>query len=241
MRYQDYKYYKKYFAICLGLLCLCTGCAGIAHAEESLEDIPEEFVDAPAEVDFLKPGDLQEIPEYQEDLEDFQDPENFEDPGIPDAPEPEPEILQDPEPEYSEIPETIPVNPLRERVDSQNSGMFLIDENQILPESVREIYNQILAESHSYLLITDHLDGFTPGEFARNYHEALLENSGDSGNSSIFVLINNDTSQDTFHVSGDYATDFYAGQLRLAILQATPALVEGRYEDALAILCDFNF
>ena len=213
---------KHYFLICLGLLCLCTGCAGIVHAEEFPEKSPEEFVDAPAEMDFLKPENLQEIPEDSE---------------------PDPEILPDPEPEYSEIPETVPVNPLRERVNSLNfenfETMYLIDENQVLSESVRETYGNILAQQNIYLLITDHLDGFAPGEFAKNYHQALLENFENSENfNSIFILINNDTYQDTFHVSGNYATEFYAEQLRIALLQATPALVEGRYEDALEIFCN---
>ena len=225
---------KHYFLICLGLLCLCTGCAGIAHAEEFPGESPEEFVDAPAEMDFLKPGNLQEIPADSESLEDSE----------PDAeilPDPEPEFSESPEiPEYSEIPETVPVNPLQERVNSLNfenfETMYLIDENQVLSESVRETYGNILAQQNVYLLRTDHLDGFAPGEFAKNYHQALLENFENFN--SIFILINNDTYQDTFHVSGDYATEFYAEQLRIALLQATPALVEGRYEDALEILCN---
>ncbi|MDE5768362.1 MAG: hypothetical protein K2H82_03150, partial [Oscillospiraceae bacterium] len=60
---------KHYFLICLGLLCLCTGCAGIARAEEFSGESPEEFVDAPAEMDFLNPGNLQEIPADSESPE----------------------------------------------------------------------------------------------------------------------------------------------------------------------------
>ncbi|MDE6729304.1 MAG: TPM domain-containing protein [Oscillospiraceae bacterium] len=206
-------YYLRYL-LCLSLLILCTGCAGIAHAEE----VSEQFADAPAEMDFLNPGNLQEIPA---------------------DPEPEPETLQDLEPEFqedSEIPETVPVNPLRERVNPENSEIHLIDENQVLSESVRETYENLLAQKNICLLITNHLDGLPPGEFAKNYHEALLAYSENSD--SIFILINNDTYQDAFHVSGAYATEFYAEQLRMAILQATPALVEGRYEDALEIFCN---
>lgn len=204
---------KNNILICLGLLCLCTGCTGTAYAEE-LED-------APGEIDFLKPGNLQEIPETDseipEELETI--PENLE---IPEELEIVPEI----------IPETVPENPLRERVNASNSeNVFLIDENQILPESDFAYYEEFLRDQNIHVLITDHLDGYAPEQFAQYYYQALC---GDSD--SMLILINNDTYQDSYYLSGSYNTEYYRERIEISLLQATPCLVEGRFADALEIL-----
>lgn len=200
---------KNYFLICLGLLCLCTGCAGTVYAEE--------LGDAPEEIDFLNPGNLQEIPEIDSEI-----PEN------PESVE-EPEII----PELEEtIPETVPENPLRERVNASNSeNVFLIDENQVLPESDFAYYEEFLRDQNIHVLITDHLDGYAPEQFAQYYYQAL---SGDS--EGMLILINNDTYQDSYYLSGSYDTEYYRERIEISLLQATPCLVERRFADALEIL-----
>lgn len=203
---------KNYFLICLGLLCFCTGCIGTVHAEE-LED-------APGELDFLNPGNLQEIPEEPENLEISEDSEI-----VPEEPEIIPEIQEIPE----TVPETVPENPLRERAEAGSSeSAFLIDENQHFSESDFAYYEEFLRNQNLHVLITDHLDGYSPEQFARYYYQALC---GDSD--GILILINNDTYQDSYYLSGSYNTEYYAEQVEIALLQATPCLVEGRFADAL--------
>ncbi len=83
------------------------------------------------------------------------------------------------------------------------------------------------------VVITQNLGGQTPEEYAKNRYEALPDAEKQNG---ILFLINNDTYQDYIYTAGSGQHWISAYEIRIALAQATPALVEKRYTDAFEIL-----
>nr|MCR5718688.1 TPM domain-containing protein [Oscillospiraceae bacterium] len=136
------------------------------------------------------------------------------------------------------LTEATAARPVAERVAELKSDgdTYLFDEQNVLSDEERQQYNDYLGYlSRSRLLcasavITDSLGGVSPEQFAENYFQTLF---GDDAAGFLF-LINNDTNQDYFYCTD--ACNSLQTDAQAAIAAATPALVEGRYAEALEIL-----
>ncbi len=85
---------------------------------------------------------------------------------------------------------------------------------------------------HVAVVLTEELDGSSPAQFASDYYCALYD-----GNSTGFlVLINNETGEDHIHTSGACSLYLEDAQISLAVAQATPMLVEGKFREGIAHL-----
>ena len=117
---------------------------------------------------------------------------------------------------------------------SESSHIY--DECGAFSEQELETYDNYLEWlSDSRLLctavvLTEHLDGQTPELFAQSYYLTLF---GEENPDGFLVLINNDTYQDIIYTAGTCQKWIAQSEIRSALAQATPALIEKRYADAL--------
>ena len=128
--------------------------------------------------------------------------------------------------------------PIAERAAELQSadGTYIYDEQGVLTEEEQQQYNDYLGylsrsrQVCAALVITDSLGGVSPEAFAQSYYAAVCgtEESG------FLILVNNDTSEDYIYCTG--ACVQLLRKTDEVIAQATPALVERRYADALEIL-----
>lgn len=136
---------------------------------------------------------------------------------------------------------TISVAERAELLRAEN--LYIHDEDALLSETEFELYNgylDSLQESHginAVVVITSHLDGNAPADFAKAYYQALF---GDTETNGFLLLINNDSNQDVYYLSGTCRQDISDEEIHALLVKATPCLVEERYADALEILLSFR-
>ncbi len=112
----------------------------------------------------------------------------------------------------------------------------VLDECGVLDTEALAHYNEYLtnlANSRQICtaaVITNSLDGQTPEQAAAAYYQEAFG----TDTSGFLLLINNDTSEDVYHLEGVCAE--YMTGTALPLAQATPYLVEGDYPAALDIL-----
>lgn len=136
--------------------------------------------------------------------------------------------------------ETTPVRDIAQRAASLRKAgdTHVFDECGALDGETVKTYNDYLgwlAETRllcTTVVLTDDLNGSSPEAFAQTYYQTLWG----TGTSGFLVLINNDTGQDCIYREGVVASYVDDAAVSLAVAQASPALVEGRYADALEIL-----
>ena len=133
--------------------------------------------------------------------------------------------------------ETIPPT-IIERIQSfKNDGnIHIFDDEHLFSEEVTQKYNDYLEwlsvtrQISTAVVITTHLDGVSPAEFAKGYYQTLYGKNS----SGFLVLINNDTGKDFIYRQGVCSTDMKDPTPE--IFRATPFLVESNYSAALEIL-----
>ncbi len=136
--------------------------------------------------------------------------------------------------------ETAPVRDIAQRAESLRKAgeTHVFDECGVLDGETVKTYNDYLgwlAETrllYTTVVLTNDLNGSSPEAFAQTYYQTLWG----TGTSGFLVLINNDTGQDCIYREGVVSSYVDDAKVSLAIVQASPALVEGRYADALEIL-----
>ncbi len=135
--------------------------------------------------------------------------------------------------------EPAPVRDIAARAASLRKAgdTYVFDECGVLDGETVKTYNNYLgwlAETRllcTTVVLTDDLNGSSPEAFAQTYYQTLWG----TGTSGFLVLINNDTGQDCIYREGVVSSYVDDAAVSLAIAQASPALVEGRYADALEI------
>ncbi len=89
---------------------------------------------------------------------------------------------------------------------------------------------------HAAVVLTKDLDGRKPAKFAAEYYETLYG----KGSTGFLVLINNDTGEDHVFTSGACSLYLSEQDIAIAIAQATPMLVEGKYRPAMERLLELG-
>lgn len=151
------------------------------------------------------------------------------------------EIPEEAQAELLETESQESINPIAERVLNFENN-YIHDEQAVLSESEFEFYYNFLNTLHdshainATVVITNHLDGNIPADFAKSYYQALF---GEEETNGFLLLINNDSFQDSYYLSGSCQELISEQELYALILKATPCLVEERYADALEILLSF--
>jgi len=148
--------------------------------------------------------------------------------------------------ESASEPETQPPAETPERSVQEQAELFaaaenthIYDECHVCDEQEISVYNNYLdwvCKSRmisAAVVLTDHLDGQTPENFSKNSYLTLF---GEDHPDGVLILINNDTYQDFIYPSGTCEKWLPQSEIRTTLAQATPALVEKRYADALEIL-----
>ena len=147
------------------------------------------------------------------------------------------EVEEAEEEPMTEEMETIPPA-IAERIQSfKNDGnVHIFDDEHLFSDEVTQKYNDYLEwlsvtrQISTATVITTHLDGVSPDEFAKGYYQSLFGKDS----SGFLVLINNDTGKDFIYRQGVCATDMKDPSPE--IFRASPFLVEGNYSAALEIL-----
>jgi len=203
---------RKFFLILTASLIFLTACSDMG--EVSQIDTAEMSTPNVKEVKALQP----------EEVENGNDTEE-----TPDSiPEEAPETVE---------AETIPPI-IIERIQSfENAGnVHIFDEEHLFSEEVTQKYNDYLEwlsvtrQINTATVITTHLDGVTPEEFAKGYYQTLYG----TDSSGFLLLINNDTGNDFIYRQGACASDMRDPSPE--IFRATPQLVEGNYAADLETL-----
>ena len=113
------------------------------------------------------------------------------------------EILEETQAELLETESQELTNSIAERVLHFENN-YIHDENAVLSESEFEFYHNFLSTLHdsheinAIVVITNHLDGNIPADFAKSYYQALF---GEEETNGFLLLINNDNFQDSYYNS----------------------------------------
>jgi uncharacterized membrane protein YgcG len=158
------------------------------------------------------------------------------DAGIMDAPETMPDLQTSSEPEMQT--ETLSI---AERVSCLNSisNQHICDECHVLSEEEFQNQNEILEEFASsrnlnvFLVITDHLDGNTPQQFAETCYQAAVEEEYSGG---MLILLNNDTNQDYIYLTGSCPAYITQVQIDAVLSGASYDLINQNYINALNLI-----
>lgn len=121
----------------------------------------------------------------------------------------------------------------------QSDFPHIFDECQVLSQQqISEMNHELTQLSTSrmmnaFLVLTNHLDGISPEQFAQNYYQAVADSTIPDG---FLILINNDTNQDYFFTTGKCDTFISPTEKETAISGATFSLIEQDYSSAMEIL-----
>ncbi len=104
--------------------------------------------------------------------------------------------------------------------------------------AVSQIVDSLSAQYqlHAAVVLTKDLGGRKPAKFAAEYYETLYGR----GSTGFLVLINNDTGEDRIFTSGACSLYLSEQDISIAIAQATPMLVEGKYRPAMERLLELG-
>ncbi|MBR1530277.1 MAG: TPM domain-containing protein [Oscillospiraceae bacterium] len=147
------------------------------------------------------------------------------------------------EPEPETEPET---HSIEERAEyfSVPEHPYLFDECGGLSEKEAELHNAYLEWlsvsrlMNAFVVITDHLNGSSPEQFAAEYYKTVADPELPDG---FLVLINNDTNRDYIFTAGTCSTYLPQTQAAVLLSGATYDLIEADYADALEkILPEFE-
>jgi len=149
------------------------------------------------------------------------------------------EITKESAPETEEEVQTESRMPsIQERAESfsVSEHSHIYDECGGLSEKEAELHNAYLEWLsvsrliNAFVVITDHLNGNSPEQFASDYYQTIADQELPDG---FLVLINNDTNQDYIFTTGICSA--YLPQTEAAVLLsgATYHLIEANYADAL--------
>ena len=153
------------------------------------------------------------------------------DPEILNAPETMPEFQT----ETESLRETVPIAE-RASVLVNSETLHILDECQVLPEDAFQAYNDYLndfsdsCEVNAFLVITEHLDGYTPQQFAESFYRSVSNAEYPDG---ILFLINNDTNQDYVFTAGRCCQAVSQEQINTVLSGATYDLINQNYTGAL--------
>lgn len=126
-----------------------------------------------------------------------------------------------------------------EALPAESEYSHIYDECHALTPEDSALYNERLEQISSsrllnaFVVITDHLEGSPPDQFAQNYYQAVADQSVPDG---FLILINNDTNQDYFFTTGRCSFYIPPSEAIVTISGATYSLIEANYPDALDLL-----
>lgn len=86
------------------------------------------------------------------------------------------------------------------------------------------------------VVLTEDLDGASPAQFAAQYYQELYQ----KGSTGFLVLINNETGEDHVYTSGACSLYLEDAAISLAVAQATPMLVEGKFRQGIERLLELG-
>lgn len=135
---------------------------------------------------------------------------------------------------------TKPVN--RPTADPNTEDPHIFDEIGVLSAedvgALSSIAGALSAEQqlHAAVVLTEELDDKSPEKFAAEYFNSLYG----KGSTGFLVLLNNDTGEDRVFTSGACSLYLAQDEISLAIAQATPMLVEGKYRQAAERLLELG-
>ncbi|MBR6616743.1 MAG: TPM domain-containing protein [Oscillospiraceae bacterium] len=92
------------------------------------------------------------------------------------------------------------------------------------------------AALHAAVVLTEELDGSRPAQFAAEYYRELYEKDS----TGFLVLVNNETGEDYVYTSGACSLYLEDAAIRLAVAQATPMLVEGKFRQGIEHLLNLG-
>ena len=136
------------------------------------------------------------------------------------------------------VPETHESAPQRMADLPPGETVRVFDESGVLGQKALEAHNAYLCDLAARRLIecgvciTESLDGASPEHYAAERYRAQFG----AGTSGFLILINNDTGHDVIHTEGACSLCLTQSVRQTAVMQASPLLVEGKYDEALTVL-----
>lgn len=133
-------------------------------------------------------------------------------------------------------------NTKRPVADPNQEDPHIFDQMGLLSEQdVRALSNtaDALAKKsalHAAVVLTEDLDGASPAQFAAQYYQEQYQ----KGSTGFLVLINNETGEDHVYTSGACSLYLEDAAIDLAVAQATPMLVEGKFRQGIERLLELG-
>ena len=150
------------------------------------------------------------------------------------------EIIEAPEtmPEVETIPEIETIS-IQERVSAfsdSETPLIYDDCHALTPDEALQFQEKFEELASDYeinllLVITDHLDGNSPQQFAQQWYQETAELSNPNG---FLILLNNDTNQDFIYLTGSCQEFITQEQIDTVLSGASYDLINQNYSSALS-------